>query len=171
MSAAELFSLLQVHFGTEKVLGLHQAESLQPQIIITPSALVEVAQLLRDDERFWCDMLTLVTGIDHGVESGKMSTVYHLTSILHGLQIVLRCELDRENPEVPSLANVWRAADWHERETNDLMGIIFTNHPDPRRILLPADWEGHPLRKDYSPAAEYHNIPIPSTEQPNRFVK
>jgi NADH-quinone oxidoreductase subunit C len=74
----------------------------------------------------------------------------------------------RDKPLIPSVADVWRAADWHEREAYDLMGIVFENHPDsvtdhdgthPRRILCPDDWEGHPLRKDYKFPMEYHGIP------------
>jgi NADH-quinone oxidoreductase subunit C len=60
---------------------------------------------------------------------------------------------------IPSVADIWSAADWHEREAYDLMGVTFTGHPDPRRILCPDDWEGHPLRKDYEFPLEYHGIP------------
>jgi NADH-quinone oxidoreductase subunit C len=72
----------------------------------------------------------------------------------------LRVVLDREKPEVPSLSGIWKTADWHEREAYDFFGIQFTGHPNLTRILLPADWEGHPLRKDYVEQERYHGIKV-----------
>ena len=69
-------------------------------------------------------------------------------------------------PQVPSVSSIWKTADWHEREAFDLVGIEFTNHPDLRRILLPSDWEGYPLRKDYKEQEEYHGIKVKYTPNP-----
>jgi NADH-quinone oxidoreductase subunit C len=74
-------------------------------------------------------------------------------------EFAVRVETDRKAPSIPSVSSVWPAADWHEREAYDLMGIDFAGHPDQRRILCPDDWEGHPLRKDYDFPLEYHGIP------------
>jgi len=91
--------------------------------------------------------------------------VYNLASIPYQTQLMLKVEIENNRrfdnlPEIPSVAAVWRTAEWHEREAFDLMGIFFTGHPDLRRILLPDDWQGYPLRKDYEDAETYHGIAI-----------
>ncbi len=75
--------------------------------------------------------------------------VYHLHSIERKQRVRLKCRLAGDDPEIESVTSVWRAANWYEREVFDLFGIRFRNHPDLRRIMMPDDWEGHPLRKDY----------------------
>jgi NADH-quinone oxidoreductase subunit C len=75
--------------------------------------------------------------------------VYQLTALASNTKIALRVDLDRNKPEVESVTGIWKGANFQEREVYDLMGVVFTGHPDLRRILLPEDWEGHPLRKDY----------------------
>ena len=94
-----------------------------------------------------------------------LEVVYHLWSVPNKNSLVLKVMLPRwkddqqgELPEVPSVAGVWSTADWHEREVYDLCGVRFTGHPNPRRILCPEDWVGHPLRKDYEMPLEYHGI-------------
>jgi NADH-quinone oxidoreductase subunit C len=95
----------------------------------------------------------------------RIEMVYHLWSTAARASLVIKVILPRwadgkpgQPPEVPSVAGVWRTADWHEREVYDLSGVWFTGHPDLRRILCPEDWEGYPLRKDYEMPAEYHGI-------------
>ena len=106
------------------------------------------------------DSLSCVTGIDNGPEKNTMEVVHNLYSIPYNHHLMLRVELDRENPGVESLSSIWKTADWHERETFDLFGIHFANHPDLRRILLPNDWEGYPLRKDYQEQEKYHGMTV-----------
>ena len=86
--------------------------------------------------------------------------MYHLYSIPFHHSLVLKIELDRTNPIVDSVSQLWRTADWHEREAYDFFGIQFHQHPDLRRILLPADWEGFPMRKDYQQQETYHGIKV-----------
>ena len=85
------------------------------------------------------DMLISITGVDNGAGKGTIDIVYHLSSIPYNLQLALLVTVPRDSPEVESVTQVWKAADWHERETFDLLGVRFLNNPDLRRILLPAD--------------------------------
>ncbi len=84
--------------------------------------------------------------------------VYHLFSYTLRHWMVLKVDTPRDNPVVPTVSGVWRAAEWQEREVYDLLGVTFTGHPDLRRILMPEDWPGHPLRKDFVEPQEYHGI-------------
>ena len=111
------------------------------------------------------DFLSSITGMDYGIETNRFGVVYHLASIPYQTQLTLK--ISKENsrdindlPAFPSITSVYRTADWHEREAYDLVGIFFEGHPDLRRILLPDDWEGYPLRKDYKTAEYYKGIKI-----------
>ncbi len=122
--------------------------------------LLTVMTKLQTDDRLYFDMLSCLTGIDGGAESGYMEVLYHLYSIPFNLRLGIAVTVDRQDPTVPSVAGIWRTANWHEREAYDLLGIRFADHPDLRRILLPNDWEGHPLRKDYNSQEYYHGIKV-----------
>lgn len=136
-------------------------EMLDPTVTLDPAAWADTATYLRDELNF--ETCHMVTGIDRGPEAGTIEVVYSLYSRNRGEWLHVRIPLARgekgQLPSVASAALVWRAADWHERETYDLVGVDFTGHPDLRRILLPDDWDGHPLRKDYHYPLEYHGIP------------
>ncbi|MEM6803838.1 MAG: NADH-quinone oxidoreductase subunit C [Bacteroidota bacterium] len=133
----------------------------QPWIQIDPAQCLSLAEFLLKEEALYFDFLHCISGVDLGPKEEKMEVVYHLSSLIHEHQLVLKIEINRANPEpIPSVSSVWRAANWHEREAYDLLGIPFAHHPDLRRILLPEDWEGHPLRKDYQEAETYHGIKI-----------
>jgi NADH-quinone oxidoreductase subunit C len=114
---------------------------------IAPEKIVDVCRFLKEREQFV--RLSTVTGVDRYPAEPRFEVVYHLHSIARNLRLRLKCRLGGENPEIDSVTSVWRAANWYERETFDLFGIRFSGHPDLRRIMLPDDWEGHPLRKDY----------------------
>ena len=132
-----------------------------PSILtIDEKDLVQVCQFLHEHQETYFDSLSCITGIDNGVESGTMEVIYTLYSIPYDIQLSVSVVLDRENPSVDSLCSIWRGANWHEREAYDLLGILFNNHPDLRRILLPNDWEGYPLRKDYEEQEMYHGIKV-----------
>lgn len=137
---------------------------LQSSLYIEAKDLPRVCLFLRDTEFLYFDFLASVSSIDHYPEQ-KFTIVYHLTSIPYQKTLCLKVDMnnDRDSrflPEIPSVSAIWRTAEWHEREVFDLMGIFFTDHPDLRRILLPDDWKGFPLRKDYEDPEEYHGIPI-----------
>lgn len=152
-------NLLIAHLGDDCIVAEDNTVK-QPYLVIDASRIAEVAALLHGTEGFYFDFLSSISGVDLGVEVGKMQVVYHIASIPYNYQFTLKVEVDRSNPTLPTVASTWRAADWHERETFDLLGINFEGHPDLRRILLPDDWEGYPLRKDYEAAEEYKGIKI-----------
>jgi NADH-quinone oxidoreductase subunit C len=174
MTAAEIAALLESQFGAA-VTG-KKLDALDPFVTLDPARLVEVCTFLRDDPRTKFEMLNDLTGVDYLEPDPKkaakagfdphLELVYHLSSFsFPGRRLTLKLILPRwagdkpgELPEVPSVAGVWPAADWHEREVYDLVGVRFAGHPDPRRILLADDWVGHPLRKDYEFPLEYHGI-------------
>jgi NADH-quinone oxidoreductase subunit C len=95
------------------------------------------------------ERLSTVTAVDRFPAEPRFEVIYHLHSVARNQRLRLKCLLPGQNPEIDSATAVWRAAGWYEREAFDLFGIRFRNHPDLRRILMPDDWEGHPLRKDY----------------------
>jgi NADH-quinone oxidoreductase subunit C len=159
MDFSTLKSLLIETFG-EGIIVQSQDNAPQPSITVAPERLVEVCQFLRDDPRLYFDFLACLTGIDNAPAQEAFEVVYHLDSLVHEHRIVLRTFTPRAAPTVPTLSHLWRTADWHEREAYDLLGIQFEGHPDLRRILLPQDWEGHPLRKDYEEQNTYHGIQV-----------
>ncbi|UFH56275.1 NADH-quinone oxidoreductase subunit C [Spirosoma sp. KNUC1025] len=160
MIFSEIAELLTTQFGVDIQAN---TQNPQPYLIIPADQLVAICQFLRNDERLFFDLLACVTGIDNGLEANTMEVVYNLTSIPYGHDLMLKVIVPRmaegnRLPSVPSVAAIWRTADWHEREAFDLVGIHFANHPDLRRILLPTDWVGHPLRTDYQEEDQYHGI-------------
>jgi NADH-quinone oxidoreductase subunit C len=116
-------------------------------IEIAPPKIVSVCGFLKYDQGFV--RLSSVTGVDRYPSEPRFEVVYHLHSIQRKERLRLKCRLPGIDPVIESVTSVWRSANWYERETFDLFGINFLNHPDLRRIMLPEDWEGHPLRKDY----------------------
>ena len=155
MTAQEIHNKIQEKFP-DTILEFNDSV-LQPYIKLTPNQFNEVCQFLRDTDELDFNALMNLSGVDYGEELG---TVYHLYSMRHRHKIVLKVNVSRETAEIPTVADLWRTADWHEREVFDLYGIHFKNHPDMRRILLPDDWEGFPLRKDYVQPEEYNGITI-----------
>lgn len=124
-------------------------------IRVAASSLRAVCAFLRDDPAMRFDFLRLISSVDSGE---CLSSVYHLYSYEHQHALCVRVDVDRETPRIPSVAALWPAAEWHEREAYDMMGLIYEDHPELTRILLPEDWEGFPLRKDYTAPAEYHGL-------------
>jgi NADH-quinone oxidoreductase subunit C len=134
---------------------------LEPYFYVDPAVIVEVCTYLRDEPEFRFEILSDLTALDLPKENW-IQVVYHLYSYTHRHQAVLKVNLPREVPHVSTVESVWKAANWFEREVFDLFGVIFEGHSDLRRILLPEDWVGHPLRKDYVEQEEYDGI---STER------
>jgi NADH-quinone oxidoreductase subunit C len=126
-----------------------------PFIVVDPAALVDVCQFLHEDAETSFDCLSNQSGVDY---KDRIEVVYHLFSYSKRHQAVLKVKLPRETPQVHTLESIWKSANWMEREIFDLLGVNFEGHSDLRRLLMPEDWEGHPLRKDFVEPKEYHGI-------------
>jgi NADH-quinone oxidoreductase subunit C len=122
---------------------------------IAPEKIAGVCRYLKDEQRF--ARLSAVTAVDRYPAEPRFEVVYLLHSIERNQRLRLKCRLPGEAPEIDSVTGVWRAANWYEREVFDLFGVRFRNHPDLRRILMPEDWSGHPLRKDYPATGQKYN--------------
>lgn len=164
MTFEEIKNKIIEKFGEEIILSSVE-EGLQPQLSIDARNIIAVCEFLKEEPSLYFDYLNCLSGVDYAADRNELAVVYHISSIPYKHSIVLKVMLafDRgsaESPVCPSICHVWRSADWHEREAFDLYGIVFSNHPDLRRILCPDDWEGFPLRKDYVPADEYKGLKI-----------
>jgi len=118
-------------------------------IVVARERLLNVCKFLKEDPELAFDFLSFVCGVDYYPSQPRFEVVYQLYSTKHHHRFRVKTKVPEDDPKVPSVVTIWPTADWHERETYDLFGIEFQGHPDLRRILLPADWVGHPLRKDY----------------------
>lgn len=157
MTAEEIYNSLKTEFG-EAILEA-KMDAMQPWILLAPHRMKEIALFLRDDASTQFDYMMCLSGVDYN--DGRLGVVYHLFSMVHKHKIVLKAFCTKDNPHVQSVTSVWGTANWHEREVYDLFGVTFDEHPDLRRILLPYDWEGHPLRKDYKVPEFYDGMKVP----------
>ena len=138
----------------DAVLGIEEFRD-ETTITVQPEQIVEICTFLRDDPDFRYTQLTFVSAVDDLSRSGqsadghRFEAVYQLHSLTHRHRLRLKAPLEGDAPRIASVVPVWPAANWHERESYDLMGIVFEGHPDLRRLLMPDDWVGHPLRKDF----------------------
>ena len=121
----------------------------RPTIVVPAAALEPTCRLLRDDPAFLFDVLTEVTAVDFWPAEPRFEVIYHLLSTERTQLLRLKVRLRGEEPRVSTVLGVWASANWLEREVWDLFGIVFEGHGDLRRLMMPEDWEGHPLRKDY----------------------
>lgn len=164
MEFIDVVNLLQEKLGPDVNIEIDAHAS--PKAIVVPAPYIaQVCQLLYEGPDMYFDYLACITALDNGPEVGTLEVIYNLYSIPYNFQLmikvaVVRNKLGEPLPSIPTVSHLWQAANWHEREAYDLLGIHFTGHPDLRRILLPADWEGHPLRTDYIQQEHYHGIQI-----------
>jgi len=127
------------------VIGGH-AEHNEPTLFLDPTRIVDVCRFLKAQGYV---RLSGITAVDWSPADPRFEVVYLLHSIQRNVRLRLKCWVSETECEIDSVTSVWRCADWYEREVFDMFGVRFRNHPDLRRILMPNDWEGHPLRKDY----------------------
>lgn len=135
------------------------SDSLNEEFIgVKREKWIEVAEYIKSNSDIYIDSLQCITGIDLG--NNILQSRYNFHSMRHGTLIEIRISVTRDSPNIPSIEKIWRIGDWFERETYDMYGIIYDGHRDLRRMLLPEDWEGYPLRKDYEEQETYHGIVV-----------
>jgi NADH-quinone oxidoreductase subunit C len=118
-------------------------------VVVSRAQIVEVCRFLKDDAVLRFDLLMDMAGVDYLGREPRFEVVYHLYSVPHNRRLRLKVRVPESDLVVPSVCSVWSTANWHEREAFDMLGIEFANHPDLRRIYMPDDYPGHPLRKDF----------------------
>jgi len=170
----EIFNLLKEKFG-ESIIEFKTGVPVEDFIVVNPFEIDKVCTFLRDTDSYQFNNLMNLSGVDDAsgkkitgeqgevkLEGRTFSLFYHLESMSLKQKVTLAVRMPGENPEVSSVSEIWRSADWHEREAFDMFGIKFLNHPDLRRILMPYDWEaGYPLRKDYKNPEFYQGMKVP----------
>ena len=173
-TAEEIFNQLKEKFGSS-VIELKTDKPVEPFVIVNPLEVDKICLFIQAENDLQFDSLMNLSGVDDAngtkekdekgletIKGGTLSVYYHLESTKLKHKLTLKVSTDREKPEVVTVTEVWKGADWHEREAYDMYGIIFLNHPDLRRILMPYDWEfGYPLRKDYKNPEFYQGMKVP----------
>jgi NADH-quinone oxidoreductase subunit C len=164
VDAKAIHEALVAKFG-ERITGA-ELEAGTPFAIVATDAIAEVAAHCKAEPALAFDNLMCLSAVDYPKETPpRMEVVYHLFSYRHLHTFALKVQLPRESPAVASVEGAWGVANWHEREAWDLFGIAFTGHSDLRRILLPDDWEGHPLRRDWQDPEYYNGLHVKPTPQ------
>ncbi len=163
MTEQEIYADLSKKFDA-KILEFMEEETHNPTVVVEASSIGKIVAYLQEDEHLQFDSLMNLAGHDPGVEF-EFSVIYHLYSTQLKHYITLKAFVSREDPVVGSVTDVYKTADWHEREAFDLYGIKFEGHPDLKRILMEDDWEGYPLRKDYVPAEFYRGMRIEKVKE------
>lgn len=162
----DVLDTLQTRFGNA-IVQVH-SDCGDDTAIVEPKRLAEIARFLKEEPEMAFDMPVDVTAVDYLDYQGpkpcptRFEVVYHLRSLTHKKRIRLKVRLDEGEPRIESLYSVWRGVGWFERETWDMFGIHFENHPDLRRILLYPEFQGHPLRKDYPVRGHQPTMAMPA---------
>jgi len=151
-----IFNVLTQRFGADTILYYEQT-SFDPYIIINPEDIQSICMYLRYNPELKLSFFLNLSGVDYP-DREQITLVYHIYSMALKTTCVLKTSVSREFPELESIESVWKAAGWFEREIYDLLGVSFINHSNLKRILLPEDWKGHPLRKDYREEPVYHDM-------------
>ncbi|MCB9206697.1 MAG: NADH-quinone oxidoreductase subunit C [Ignavibacteriales bacterium] len=175
MSVEDIIQKLKDKFPHSEII-LDNELPVEPFVVISALELPQICKFLRDDESLLFDTLMNLSGVDDNnatkvkdeegnekLEGRTLSVYYHLHSMKLDHKLALKVSVPIEKPEVESVESIWKCADWHEREAFDMYGIIFLNHPNLIRILMPYDWEegSYPLRKDFETPEFYNGMKIP----------
>ncbi len=163
MEPLEVYGRVKERFGGQ-VLEIADKQP-DPWMVVEPGALAEICRFLKDDPETAMDCLGNESGVDY---KDRIEVVYHLFSYQYRHTAVLKVKLPRDRPSVATLEGLWNSANWMEREIFDLLGVNFDGHSDLRRLLMPEDWPGYPLRKDFVEPLEYHGI---STMRENPIIR
>ena len=159
MQPKDVYTLLQEQVDAETVFDFSEDEisKHEPFCFVKADKLRDVCQVLISNELLAFDFLLCITGVDM-LNEDKLLSVYHLFSYQHRHTFVMKVSVPRDAPIIPSVASLWKTANWQEREQYDLLGIQYQGHPELKRLLLPDDWVGHPLRKDYVEEDQYRTM-------------
>lgn len=130
-------------------------------IVVPKEIIVDVCRFLKDDTTLKFDLLADLCGIDMYTPAKRFGVIYNLYSLTSQHRIRIKTFVEEENPKLPTVSNVWTTANWHERETYDMFGIVFEGHPDLRRMYLPEEFEHYPLRKDFPLMGIPGSLPLP----------
>lgn len=133
-------------------------KQVEGYIDVPAAKILEVCRTLREDAECRYDIAMCISGVDYSNDDPQLAVIYHLLSVEKNQRAQIRTWVPKSDPTLDTVESIWPAANWHERETYDLVGIVFRNHSDLRRILCPEDWIGFPLRKNYEFPKEYHGI-------------
>lgn len=155
MDAPAIHERLRDQFG-DRVKFVEESVK-DPFAVVDAAAIADICTFLRDTPELSFDVLTNQSGVDYRAQ-GWIEVVYHLYSYTYRHYVILKVRVPRDGATVPTVEGVWKAANWLEREIFDLLGVHFSGHSDLRRLLMPEDWVGYPLRKDFVEPAEYHGI-------------
>jgi len=137
-----------VNQGVNHPAILETKEAFGETTLITdPARIVDLCRHCKESERYI--RLSGITAVDMHPAEPRFEIIYHLHSLERNKRLRLKCLISGTTPEIDSVTGVWRSANWYEREVYDMFGVVFRNHPNLVRILMPIDWEGYPLRKDY----------------------
>lgn len=172
--AKKLIGIVEKKFGDD-VLDTHSRLG-QDTVTVTRERLVEVMAFLKEDAATRMDFLRLVTGVDYLRREPRYEVVYVLYSTEHKHMLTVRVPVPADDVTVPTISHVYKVANWFEREVWDFYGVVFEGHPDLRRVLMYEEFEGHPLRKDYSKQAGQPRMELlererDSVEEFNIYVK
>jgi NADH-quinone oxidoreductase subunit C len=159
----EFIKILKEKFGAEEIRPVTD-QAGDPYAFVPAAKIAGIAAFLRDDPAGAFDCLSNLTGVD--APPDDLDVAYHFFSYGKRHSLALKVRVPKSAPQVPTLEKVYPTANWQEREAFDLLGIKFEGHSDLRRIMLPDDWVGHPLRKDYKEEEDYHGM---STTRPSLF--
>lgn len=155
MLASEIFERVKNALGDKGIA--FRDDKMSPYIKVEPAELLKVAGFLYEQPDLQFKSLMSLSCVDYPL---SFTIVYHLFSMTQGHKITIKVELPKDNPVIPTVENIWKTANWHEREAYDLFGVSFAGHSNLVRILLPDDWAGHPMRKDYKYPATYHGVKL-----------
>ena len=133
-------------------------------IVVPKDRIVEICRFLKEDPELKFDLLADLCGIDMNTQEQRFGVIYNLFSLTNKIRLRLKTFTGEDDPKVPTVTGVWGTANWHERETFDMFGIVFVGHPDLRRVYLPEEFEHHPLRKDFPLMGIPGSIPLPKNK-------
>ena len=159
---AVIIEKLKAKFGEQ---NLQVSEFRNELTIVVPKdRIVEICRFLKEDSELKFDFLMDLCGIDMNTAENRFGVIYNLFSLTNKFRLRLKTFTEEEDPKVPTVTGVWGTANWHERETFDMFGIVFVGHPDLRRVYMPEEFEHHPLRKDFPLMGIPGSLPLPKNK-------